>query len=102
MSYRYIIHKILKEERVEERTMVRLLSRNRDWNERLSELSINANYSEIIEKHFRSGLTLMIDMKGLVEKETSEVKKELKPKMDELNKKLTIINEARKMLSTFR
>ena len=102
MSYRYIIHKILKEERVEERTMVRLLSRNQEWNEKLSELSTAGNYPEIVEKHFRNGLILVMDMKGLIEKETPEVKKQLKPKIEEINRKLSIINEARKMLATLR
>ena len=99
MSYRYIIHKILKEERVEERTMVRLLDRFNEWNEKLSTLINAANYSEIVEKHFRAGLILMMDMKSLTERETPEVKKELNPKLQVLSRKLNGINDARKLLS---
>jgi len=52
-SYRQIIKRIIKEERMSEETLTKLLNWYDRWNNKLSELVINQKYAEIIDSHFK-------------------------------------------------
>jgi len=93
-SYRQIIKRIIKEERMSEETLTKLLNWYDRWNNKLSELVINQNYAEIIDSHFKVGLGLLSSMKSRMK--DPDNKKLLTEKFEILRSKLVIINNARK------
>ena len=92
-STRRVIIKILKEERMGESNLDKILHWYESWNDRLNDYVSEKNYTKIIDSHFKIGIGLLTSMKTV-----SNENPELKEKIDVLKNKLITINEIRKMI----
>lgn len=100
-SYREIIHKILKEERVAENSIVRLLEWYQSWDTKISQSIAEGDYAKVIDTHFKNGLYLLSAMKS-ISKSSPQVKNSLKEEIEIVRSKLIIINNARGLIDSMK
>lgn len=98
-SYRQIIHRILKEERMAENSIARLLEWYRTWNDKLSQSIINGDYTKTLDVHFKSGLYLLSALKN-VTKNSPELKETLKEELETVRSKMISLNQAKKIIDS--
>jgi len=94
-SYRQIIKRILKEERMGEDTLVKLLNWYESWTNKTTSYVAEQKYAEIIGTHFKVGLGLFSAMKSML-KHHPEYREQLSSKFETLRSKLLTIQDARK------
>lgn len=100
-SYRQIIKRILKEEKMGDQTLTRLLSWYDTWNKKLGEYIIAEDFAKIIDSHFKSGLALFSSIKRVM-KTSPETKEVLTEKLETLRSKLLTINKSRKSIESLK
>lgn len=100
-SYRQIIHRILKEERMAENSIARLLEWYKSWDSKLAQSIADGDYAKIMDSHFKNGLYLLSAMKN-VSKSSPDIKETLKEETEIVKTKLIIINNARKLIDSMK
>jgi hypothetical protein len=100
-SYRQIIHRILKEERMAESSIARLLEWYKSWDTKLAQSITEGDYAKIIDTHFKNGLYLLSALKN-VSKKSPELKETLKEETEMVRSKLITINKARGLINSIK
>jgi hypothetical protein len=100
-SYRQIIYKILKEEKMSENSIARLLEWYKSWDSKLTQSITDGDYAKVIDTHFKNGVYLLSALKNAA-KNSSELRETLKEEIEIVRTKVIVIYEARKSIDTIK
>jgi sulfur relay (sulfurtransferase) DsrC/TusE family protein len=100
LSYRRIIHKVIKEEIMSENAIARLLEWYRNWNDKLSQSISEGDYAKIIDTHFKTGVYLLSALKNA--SKSPELREVVKEELDMVRTKMIIIQKARKSFDSMK